>query len=142
MTEKRFWLSVLMIWTIIFLTDWIFHGVWMAGLYQQTAHLWRPMEEMSQTMWVMWVGHVFFAWAFVWIFTKGMSKDKPWGQAFRYALAMFSLGTVPRLLGQWAVSPYPTDIIFRWFIIEAIQVCLCAFALTWAYKTKMNFSHA
>ncbi len=142
MNDKRFWGSVFMVWAIIWLTDWFFHGVWMASWYQQTAELWRPMEEMHRTMWAMWVGNFVFAWAYVWIFTKGIDKKNPWHQAFRYSLAIFLIASVPKNLATWAISPYPTDLIFRWIFIEAVQVFLCGFCLTWAYKAKINWSHA
>ncbi len=142
MNEKRFWGSVFMVWAIIWLTDWFFHGVWMMPTYEATAELWRPMEQMGQTMWAMWVGNFAFAWAFVWIFTKGLSADKTWHQAFRYSLAIFVLSSLPKNLGTWAVSPYPTDLIFRWIFIEATQAFICGFALAWSYQSKIKESMA
>jgi drug/metabolite transporter (DMT)-like permease len=126
-----------MVWALIAMTDWVFHGMWMNTWYEQTSTLWRSEGEMRSTIWAMWVGYFAFAWAYVWIFTKGLSNDQPWWQAFRYAWAIFALASIPRLLAQWAVMPIPTDIIFRWFAIEGVQVFACAFTLTWAYRPKI-----
>ena len=35
----------------LFLTEWLIHGVWLKPLYEQTASLWRPMNEMGMFPW-------------------------------------------------------------------------------------------
>ncbi|MBL7664101.1 MAG: hypothetical protein JNM93_03120 [Bacteriovoracaceae bacterium] len=140
MNEKRFWFSIGLVWTTLMLTDWFFHGYWMQPTYQATAHLWRPMNEIASNSWAMWVGHAFFAWSYVWIYTKGISNHHPWHQAFRYAVAVFCITSVPYLFMTWAVTPMTTDIIFRWFMIEAFQVFVCGFVVTWFYRAKIKWT--
>ena len=134
MQQKRFWFSVLSVWLVMFVTDWVLHGMWLGGLYQETAQFWKTAEEIHSAMWMAWLGNFIFAWAFVWIYTKGISQDNPWSQAFRYALAILLVSKVPTLFGQWSYSAIPPELIWKWGVVYFIQAFACAFAMTWVIK--------
>ena len=134
MSYKKFWLSVLAVWLVKFVTDWVLHGIWLQPDYQETAQFWRPMAEMGRTMYWMWIGQAIFAWTFVWIYSKGVTQDNQWAQAFRYAMAILMVSDVPHQLGAWAVSPYPGTLIVKWFAISVVQAVLCSLAMTWTFK--------
>jgi hypothetical protein len=136
MNSKRFWWSVVAVWVVMNLTNWFFHGVWLAPWYEQTAQFWRPGAEMQQYMWVMWITSFVWSWAFVWIYSKGLSAANPWGQAFRYAGAIIALSIIPDVAQSWAVSPYPAQLVWRWLIIGAVQATLCACVMTWTFKPQ------
>ena len=136
MTQKRFWFSVVTVWVLMVATDWLFHGVWLAPLYQATSQFWRPQEEMMKMMPLMWAGAFIFSWAFVWIYTKGLSKDNQWWQAFRYGIAILLVAKVPEQIGMWVTVPYPAELITKWFLISAIQAIGAAFAMTWTFKPE------
>jgi hypothetical protein len=134
MQQKRFWFSVVSVWLVMFVTDWALHGMWLNGLYMETSQFWRPAEEMQSAMWGAWLGNLIFAWAFVWIYTKGISQDNPWHQAFRYALAILLVSKVPTLLGQWTYSTFPPELLWKWGVVYIVQAFACAFAMTWVIK--------
>lgn len=136
MSNKRFWWSVAAVWVVVNLTNWFFHGIWLAPWYQQTAQFWRPGNEMQQNMWVMWLTTFVWAWAFVWIYSKGISNANVWWQAFRYAGAIVALSTIPDVAQSWAVTPYPAQLIVGWLITGATQAFLCAFVMTWTFKPQ------
>ena len=143
MTHKRFWFSVLAVWLVMFVTDFLFHGIWLATLYQQTAQYWRSPEEMQHYMPFMWIGQAIFAFSFVWIYSKGISKDNQWSQAFRFAMAILFVSKVPTQLGLWATSPYPIELVLRWFFIASVQAIACAFVMTWTFKpSTWTMAHA
>src|SRR4051812_36795215 len=114
MSQKRFWWSVFMVWIVINVTSWFFHSVWLAPLYQETAQFWRSPEDMQQWMWMIWVGHLAWSWAFVWIWSKGLSDKNPWWQAVRYAGAIIMLSQIPQQMGVWATTPYPLELVMKW----------------------------
>jgi hypothetical protein len=138
MQQKRFWFSVASVWGVMFATDWIFHNKWLGDLYANTAQFWRPEAEMWSMMWLAFLGNAIFAWAFVWIYTKGLTQDNPWQQAFRYALAILLVSKVPTLLGQWAYSTYPTELLWKWGFVFIVQALACSFAMTWVYKSAWS----
>lgn len=56
--KKQCLISTVAVFAFIFAFDYLFHGMLLHGLYESTAHLWRPMEEMDQMMW-MCIGYHF-----------------------------------------------------------------------------------
>jgi hypothetical protein len=132
MQQKRFWLSVVSVWFVVFLTDFVFHQVWLKDLYASTAQFWKMEAEME--VWKMWFGNAVFAWAFVWIYTKGITQDNPWHQAFRYALAILLVSKIPMLIGQWGYSALPPELLWKWGVAYFVQATACAFAMTWVFK--------
>ena len=136
MSNKRFWWSVIAVWAVLWVTDFLFHGVWLGELYQQTAQYWRPRSEMMHYAPLMWVGNFIFAWAFVWIYSKGISKGNLWSQAFRYGLAIIGVSKINALTATFASSPYPMEIIWKWALIWTVQAWLCAFVMTLTFNPK------
>lgn len=137
---KKSWLAVLTVWIILIMTDFLLHGIYMASLYQKTASLWRPLEELQKMMPVMWIGQLIFSATFVWVFSKGIEKG-PWlSQSVRFGLAMLLLCKLPEQLIMYANSPYPFELLANWIFISFIQLMLCSLALGWIYK-KFSKAH-
>lgn len=130
------------VWFVMFVTDWLFHGMWLQSWYQQTAQFWRPMAETQKMMPWIWVGNMIFSWAFVWIYSKGVSKDNQWMQAFRYAMAVLLLTQVSTQVSMWAMVPYPGELVARWLIVSTVQSILAAFAMTWTFQPLKAKSRA
>jgi hypothetical protein len=131
MSDKKFWFSIVAVWFVLMVTDFLFHGVWLRDLYMSTPNLWRSMDESKSMMKWIWVGQLIFAWAFVWVYSQGINKSNKWGQAFRYSIAMFLVAKVPGQLIMWATSPYPFELIWKWALVGWVQVWLSACVMTW-----------
>ncbi len=140
MSNKRFWWSIFAVWVVLNVTNWFFHGVWLGPLYKETAQFWRSPQEIEHSMWMMWVSSFAWSWAFVWIYSKGISTSNPWGQAFRYAWAIIMLSQIPNWVGTWVVSPYPAELIIKWGLIGAFQAIFCAFVMTWTFKPELTWA--
>jgi hypothetical protein len=140
MSNKRFWWSVAAVWFVMMVTNWVLHGIWLRPVYQSMAQYWRPDTEMQSWMWVMWLGNAAFAWAFVWIWSKGLSQANIWWQAWRYAWAFIAVAEIPRLTMTWAVSPYPWELVAKWCAVSIIQALCCSFVMTWTYKPALNWA--
>lgn len=134
MKKPRFWWSVLAVWIVMMVTDYVFHGLWLSAWYQKTSSLWRPVHDMQKMMPLMWLGQLIFSWAFVWIYSKGLSKDNVWSQAFRYALAILLIAKVPHQITLWVTVPYPGELVARWMVISVFQAVGASFAMTWTIK--------
>ncbi|MCB0349967.1 MAG: hypothetical protein KDD38_02215 [Bdellovibrionales bacterium] len=142
MGNKRFWFSVAAVWAVMFVTDWILHGMWMGPLYQTTPELWKSQESVKGAIWAAWLGNAIFATAFVWIYSKGISQDSVWSQAFRYAIAILLVSKVPTLLGQWTYFAFPNEMIWKWGAIYFVQAFACAFTMAWAWGWSAKWEHA
>src|SRR5690349_3582008 len=142
MKMKKMWISVGAVWFVMVITDFLFHGLWMAPMYEQTSQFWRPMDEMKQMMPLLWIGALLFSSSFVWIYSQGVTKGDPWGQAFRYALAILLVSRVPEHMGLWVTAAFPGEMIARWLVISVVQSLLAAFILTWTYKKTQKVAKA
>ena len=141
-TQKRFWWSVAAVFVVMLLTDWFFHGWWLKGWYEQTSQFWRSPDDYQKMMPALWIGNFIFSWAFVWIYSKGLSTDNPWAQAFRYASAIFLVSKLPEQLSVWATRPYPGELLVRWGFIALFQAFLCAFVVTWTWNPAKAWKSA
>ena|SRR5687767_2890529 len=142
MSKKRFWWSVFAVWFVMMVTNWFFHDVWLVSWYQQTSQFWRSTEEIQGMLPLMAFGTFIFSWAFVWIYSKGISNDNPWTQAFRYALAILLVAKVPDQIETWIVSPYPAELVLRWGFVSLVQAFACAYVMTWTFKPVPNWTKA
>jgi hypothetical protein len=136
--NNRFWWSVAAVWATLFVTDWVFHGWWLAQLYTDTAQFWRPQGEVG--MYWAWIGNFIFAWAFVWMFKKGISNASPWHQAFRYGIAVLLVAKIPSALGNWAYTAYPAELVWKWAFIWTVQVLACAFVMAWIFRKEIPWN--
>lgn len=50
---KKIIIATVAIFVLWFVMDWVIHGVLLMPTYNETASLWRPMEEFKP--WLMWI---------------------------------------------------------------------------------------
>jgi hypothetical protein len=117
MDNKRWIQASVAAFVVLFVLEFIIHGMMLQGIYQQTALVWRPMEELQKTMWMMWLGYLIFAPFFALIFIKGYEKNKPaLDQGIRFGV-LVGLALAPmQSLAWYSVLPIPGNLAFYWFL--------------------------
>ena len=117
MNIKRWVQASIAVFGVIFVLEFVIHGILLKGIYEQTASVWRPTGEMRSLMWLMWVGYLIFAPVFVFIYAGGYEKEKGGlGQGIRFGLAMGLLTSATQSLGWYAVLPIPPVLAAAWFL--------------------------
>lgn len=135
MNTKRWLLASVAVFVVIFVVEFIIHGVLLQGLYQQTASVWRPMADMQRLMWIMWVGYLVFAAFFTFIYTKGYEKGKPGlGQGFRFGLYVGCMLSVLHGFGWYAILPIPLALSFYWFVAVLVESIAMGIAAGLVYR--------
>jgi hypothetical protein len=135
MNTKRWLLASVAVFVVLFVLEFIIHGVLLQGLYQQTAPVWRPMADMQRLMWIMWVGYLVFAAFFVFIYTKGYEKGKPGlGQGFRFGLYVGAMLSVLHGFGWYAILPIPLALSFYWFLAVLVESIAMGIAAGLVYR--------
>jgi hypothetical protein len=135
MNTKRWLLASVAVFVVMFVVEFIIHGVLLQGLYQQTASLWRPMADMQRLMWIMWVGYLVFALFFTFIYTKGYEKGKPGlGQGFRFGLYVGAMLSVLHGFGWYAILPIPLALSFYWFVAVLVESIAMGIAAGLVYR--------
>lgn len=117
---KKMLISILAVFVAWLVLDYLIHGVFLMGTYEETAQLWRPVEEMKTV--VMILVTLITAASFCYIYLKFVSK-KSMKNGLLYGF-IFGIGFGTSLAyGSYAVMPIPYSFAFVWFIgtlIEAI----------------------
>ena len=130
MNVKRWLFASLAVLVVIAAIEMVINGVLLTGLYQQTASVWRPPEEMRRMMWLFWLGYLIFAPFFTLIYAKGHEPAKSGlGQGLRYGLYMGLVLSVMQNLVWYAVLPIPGVLAFYWFLggmVESIAAGVAA----------------
>src|SRR4051812_40763357 len=87
MNTKRFVLSTLAVFGVLFVTDFMIHGVMLKGMYEQTPQIWRSESEMGRFFPFMLLSQLFFAAALTYVFPKGYER-KGMGEGIRFGVCM------------------------------------------------------
>ncbi|MEY2541359.1 MAG: hypothetical protein QOI22_961 [Verrucomicrobiota bacterium] len=134
MNIPRLILAIVVGFVVIFLTDWLIHGVWMKADYQATQQIWRPEPEMAARMAWMLSAQLLTVIAFVLLWTR-------WADTARVGCAVgfgFLMGTFS---GVWTIVlyvilPMPGSIAAKWFFAGIVQCILLGLATFFVYKPK------
>lgn len=136
MNIKRWLLASLAVLIVFIVIDMIINNVLLADLYQQTASVWRPPQEMERMMWLFGVGYLIFSPFFALIYAKGHEPAKSGlGQGLRYGLYMGVLLSVLPSLVWYAVLPIPVVLAFYWFLGGMVECIAAGVAVGLIYKS-------
>ena len=118
---------VMIVWMNLFSCLW--HGIVMSDLYQQTAGLWRPFEEMLVSR--LHLGITLMAIMSCYIFLKGYEgKGVKEGLRFGIIITIFFLGLG---LITNATQPIPFEVIKMWVIGDLISYTIGGILIGFAY---------
>ena len=135
MNTGRFVLGSLAVFLFIFFIEFVFHGMIMKGIYDQSAHLLRPeAEAQARFLWMI-LGYLIMAFGFCFIFLKGY-EGKGTGEGIRYGLYVGVTFAASSSLINYAVFPYPANWIWAWVIAYPIIMMLAGALFALIYKPK------
>jgi hypothetical protein len=119
---KRILLATLAIFVSWQILDFVIHSLILAKMYEETASLWRPMEEMKWTS--MYIQSLISAFFFTAIYAW-LIRPKNMKNALTFGL-LFGLVTGASMgYGTYAVMPIPYFLAFGWFLGGTVE-CVVA----------------
>jgi len=131
MMNRRFAVSVIVVFVMLFLLGWLVHGGLLRADYERIRPLLRPMDETRGNILYVFLAQLCTAFALVWIYRHGR-EDRPWlGQGIRYGFAVALLATIPVNLIQYATMPLPLDFILRRMCYDVASVLLLSVIVAW-----------
>ncbi len=133
MNTKKWIITSIVIFVVDQILSYLFHGVFMSGVYEQTAHLWRPMEEMNRLMWMGWLTGLVWSFLFVYIFAKGY-EGRGIMEGVRYGLLIGVFFSLPMSLGTYMSMPITGGIATAWFLYGVIEITILGILAAWLYK--------
>ena len=135
--NKRFvvaWVVLFVLWMI---EGMVVHGMLLGSDYTVLPQLFRPEADAQGYFGWMILAHVLVAGAFVWIYERGITSDKPWlGQGIRFGLAVALLTVVPTDLIYYAVQPMPGALVVKQIVFDAIGLLVFGVVIAWMYRPK------
>lgn len=122
--DKRFWISVVVMFLLLTAFGYLVHGVLLMGDYSRLSNLYRSQEDqLHHFAWIP-VANLLTAFIFVWVYRRGREGRPPAAQGFRYGLAVAALVTVPRFLTYYSIQPVPGGLVTRQILYDTAMFVL------------------
>ncbi len=128
MPPKRLWLCILVTFLVLWITDFVIHGVVLRTAYTNTQELWRPEEVMPRYMPWMFVGQFIMAAMMTLIYAHGFAQKRSLRCAlmFGFVMGLHGLGFVPIY---YAIAPWPGLLCIKWVVFGLMQSALLGWVL-------------
>ena len=133
MNVKRYVLGSFAVFLVIFLAEFLFHGMIMVDSYNQYLELLRPESESFSYMPFMSLGFLILAFGFSYIFVQGY-EGKGVGEGVRFGLFVGIAFGISSNLINYAVFPWPSAWIVAWIAGETVIMMLAGAVLALVYK--------
>ena len=123
---KKFIISWVVTFVLWMAGSFAVHGALLHSDYAQLPNLFRPEADAQKYFPLMILAHVLMAWAFVWIYTKGI-EAKPWlQQGLCYGLAVVVLTVLPTYIIYYVVQPMPGLVVVKQILLDGALIMILA----------------
>ena len=135
--NKRFvpaWVVLFVAWMV---EGFVVHGTLLGSDYLTLPQLFRPQADAQGYFGWMVLAHIVMAGAFVWVYERGISGERPWlGQGVRFGIAVALLTVVPTYLIYYAVQPMPGAMVAKQIVFDAVGVVVLGIIVGWHYRPR------
>lgn len=140
METKKFILTGLVVFIVMYILDYLFHGMIMQKYYKEILDLLRPEDKMLTYLPAMLLGQIIIAFGFTYIFIKGYEgRGIKEGVKFGLIIGIF-FGVAPAMIN-YAVYKITGMIMlyyFFWYPLEGIIMGAVAAAMYTPKTTSMK----
>ncbi len=118
MFKQTIW-AVIAVFIVLSILDFLIHGVLLKSAYQETAHLWRPEDQMNMPL--MSIVTLFFSVGFVTIYSY-LINPKSIGYGIKYGILFGIAIGVSMGFGSFCYMPISLGLAFSWFFAGLIEM--------------------
>lgn len=137
MNSKKFWISVVVIFFVYGILQFVIHGGILQNLYKTTEGLLKDEAIMRSRMYGHILADFFFALLFCFIYVKGYEPNKAGAaQGIRYGLYMGLFVQLPMFFDYFVVLNAPGSLLTWWLIYGLLVAIICGGILGAIYKPK------
>jgi hypothetical protein len=126
--------SVIVAFVVLWLFEWVFHGMLLMPIYAETASLWRPYEQMGDYFYITLIRVLVMAM----IFTKFYKYAcQSCSSCYCAGIAVgLKLGVLIGIIhfGSYAYMPIPLTLAVYWLVGGIVQGVLTGLALAFTCK--------
>lgn len=130
--KKSAWITSIVVFIFIFISDFIIHGNILKNAYEQTAHLWRTEQAMQDYFLWMLLAQFLIAKFFTLLYARGCENGGV-KEALRFACFIAPFAIAPYFI-QYAVIPLPASILWAWVGFGIVQIFGAAAVAGLVYK--------
>ena len=130
MNIKRFATAAIGVFIFVFAYEFVVHGLLMAGLYEQTAEVWRPQQESN--MLVMALSQLLFAVALA-FFYPIVGADTECKKAIPFGVGLGLVMAMPQI-GTYSYLPIPITISLYWALISFVKALAGSYIVSKIYN--------
>jgi hypothetical protein len=123
MNTKSLVLTIVAAFATVWVTDFLIHGVLLAGTYKATASLWRPEAEMIARMPWMLLAQLLAGAAFTMIFAACVAEKRCISCSIKYAACMGIFSGAGQLM-MYVVQPLPGSLAAKWIVAAIVQAVI------------------
>lgn len=135
MNAKRWLYASAAAFVVLAVLEFIVNAVLLAGVYKQTASVWRPEADMVALSWLFWLAYLVFAPVFTLIYSKGYESNKQGiGQGLRFGFYIGLLTAIPMNLIWYTVLPIPVSLSIYWAIAGMVEMLAMGITVGLIYK--------
>jgi hypothetical protein len=128
--DKKFILSVIVIFVVSMLLGFVTHGWALADEYAATGLFRDHADQEAHMMWML-LAHVIMSFALVKLYQFGR-EDKPWlGQGLRFGFLLGLFAAVGIYMIFYAVQPLPEMLVFRQATYDTINMMILGAVVAW-----------
>ncbi len=127
------WIVVFLVWMV---GSFIVHGMLLRDDYEALPNLFRPEAESQQLFPLMVLAHVILAFAFTWIYSRGIGNSDWTGQGVRYGLMVALLTAVPTYMIYFVVQPMPAGHVVKQIVFDGILIVLLGLVVAFMYRSS------
>lgn len=134
--DKRFWISGVVAFLVLFTGSYLVHGVWLTADYMRHPQMFRPESEAGSHFLFMVLAFISMGFAFAWIYRQGISPDRPWlMQGLRFGIAAAFFMPVSMYLIYYVVQPMDGTTVAKQIIGDAIGLIVTGIIVAFINKS-------
>jgi hypothetical protein len=130
---KKIIFSVIVVFVVWSILDFVIHQLILGTSYQATANLWRPMTEMKMGLMYTVVLLVSIAFVCLYAFLVGNQGIK---NGFFYGLIYGLAAGLSMGYGTFAVMPIPYYMALTWFLGSVVEYVIAGLIVGWICGRK------
>jgi hypothetical protein len=134
MSIKKLILAIVVVYAVLMGTNYLVHEIWLMADYRAIPESWRPLRDMQHKMWIMFIGQLFFAAMFSYIYTRGHENRSWLAQGIRYGIVMTFMTVIPYSLSEFVTYRIPHMLVVKWMIAGPIQLVILGLIVAGIYK--------
>ncbi len=139
MNWKRLWLTALLVYIVLVITELIIHVGILGGYYSRMmadsvyGNVFRSDAEMAKYMWVMYVTGAVYSFFFAFIFAKGY-EDRGIAEGIRYGIYIGLFFIYVGAFNEFVIFRMPYGLAWIWIIAGLVQSVILGIVAALVYK--------